>query len=67
MTVPRWFSLALVLLCAHLVRCFSIASPFRAARPPTLPDLYEASVLELQAGLDTRQFTSVDLVKVDFG
>ncbi|KAJ7889613.1 amidase signature enzyme [Mycena leptocephala] len=61
-----WFSLALVLLCAHLVRCFSFASPFRVARPPALPDLYEASVLELQAGLDTRQFTSVDLVKAYF-
>lgn len=28
------------------------------------PDLYEASVLELQAGLDKGLFTSVDLVKV---
>lgn len=29
-----------------------------------LPDLYEASVPELQAGLDAGDFTSVDLVKV---
>ena len=29
----------------------------------TLPDLYEASVAELQAGLDAGLFTSVDLVK----
>ena len=28
------------------------------------PDLYEASVVELQAGLDAGNFTSVDLVKV---
>ncbi|KAG9094221.1 hypothetical protein FRC06_011029 [Ceratobasidium sp. 370] len=27
------------------------------------PDLYEASILELQAGLEKKQFTSVDLVK----
>ncbi|KAG9088378.1 hypothetical protein FS749_002217 [Ceratobasidium sp. UAMH 11750] len=27
------------------------------------PDLYEASILELQAGLEKNQFTSVDLVK----
>ena len=29
-----------------------------------LPDLYEASISELQLGLEKRQFTSVDLVKV---
>ena len=28
------------------------------------PDLYEASVLELQAGLDAGHFSSVHLVKV---
>ncbi|KAF8172387.1 amidase signature enzyme [Mycena galopus ATCC 62051] len=69
MTTPRWFSLALVLLCAHLAQCFSIASPFRfgrVARAPALPDLYEASVPELQAGLDAGHFTSVDLVKAYF-
>ncbi|KAJ7026769.1 amidase signature enzyme [Mycena alexandri] len=66
--VSRWFSLALVLLCAHLSRCFSIANPFglKAARAAALPDLYEASVPELQAGLDAGQFTSVDLVKAYF-
>ncbi|KAF8996739.1 hypothetical protein BDQ17DRAFT_1411673 [Cyathus striatus] len=31
-----------------------------------LPDLYEASVLELQDGLDKGLFTSVDLVKAYF-
>ena len=30
------------------------------------PDLYEASIAELQAGLQKRAFTSVDLVKVRF-
>ena len=29
-----------------------------------LPDLYEASIAELQEGLQRREFTSVDLVKV---
>ena len=33
---------------------------------PTLPDLYEAGVLELQDGLDAGHFTSVDLVKAYF-
>ncbi|KAG2353763.1 amidase signature enzyme [Suillus spraguei] len=31
-----------------------------------LPDLYEASVIELQAGLTLGQFTSVDLIKAYF-
>lgn len=29
-----------------------------------LPDLYEASILELRNGLDAQHFTSFDLVKV---
>ncbi|KAJ7481931.1 amidase signature enzyme [Mycena latifolia] len=64
MPVSRWFSLALVLLCAQFVRCFSIPNPF--VRAPALPDLYEASVPELQAGLDAGHFTSVDLIKAYF-
>lgn len=32
----------------------------------TLPDLYEASVVQLQTGLDAGHFTSVDLVKAYF-
>ncbi|OCH91006.1 amidase signature enzyme [Obba rivulosa] len=40
----------------------SVKAKSRAA----LPDLYEASVAELQAGLDAGQFTSVDLVKAYF-
>ncbi|KAJ7714153.1 amidase signature enzyme [Mycena metata] len=64
--VSRWFSFALVLICA---RCFSLADPFgsKVARgAAALPDLYEASVPELQAGLDAGHFTSVDLVKAYF-
>jgi len=38
-------------------------SPFPAP-PKNLPDLYEASIAELQAGLIKGEFTSVDLVKV---
>ncbi|KAF7297221.1 Amidase domain-containing protein [Mycena indigotica] len=36
------------------------------AKKPSFPDLYEASVPELQAGLDSGLFTSVDLVKAYF-
>ena len=32
--------------------------------PNAFPDLYEASIAELQAGLEQEQFTSVDLVTV---
>ncbi|KAG1743677.1 amidase signature enzyme [Suillus paluster] len=35
-----------------------------AAITTPLPDLYEASVIELQAGLTSGQFTSIDLIKV---
>ena len=42
---------------------FVIARQAALARKE-LPDLYEASVLELQNGLDQRLFSSVDLVKV---
>ena len=40
----------------------SSAAPTR--RDEVYPDLYEASVVELQAGLDAGHFSSVDLVKV---
>lgn len=32
----------------------------------TFPDLYEASIAELQTGLEKGLFTSVDLVKVSY-
>ncbi|CAE6470951.1 unnamed protein product [Rhizoctonia solani] len=38
-----------------------VASAYSTA--PKYPDLYEASILELQSGLDKCQFSSVDLVK----
>ncbi|KAJ6449782.1 amidase signature enzyme [Mycena sanguinolenta] len=60
MTGHRWFSLAFILFCVHVARCFTGTA--RAA----LPDLYEASIPELQAGLDAGQFTSVDLIKAYF-
>ncbi len=34
------------------------------ATAAAFPDLYEASIAELQTGLEKGQFTSVDLVKV---
>ncbi|TDL20725.1 amidase signature enzyme [Rickenella mellea] len=37
-----------------------------ASRAKALPDLYEASVVELQNGLEAGDFTSVDLVKAYF-
>ncbi|KAJ7691650.1 amidase signature enzyme [Mycena olivaceomarginata] len=70
MAVCIWFPLALILLCAYLARSFSIPSRLGfglgEAGGPTLPDLYEASVPELQAGLDAGHFSSVDLVKAYF-
>ncbi|KAI0795623.1 amidase signature enzyme [Abortiporus biennis] len=39
---------------------------FGCVRAASLPDLYEASVVELQSGLDAGDFTSVDLVKAYF-
>lgn len=35
-----------------------------AVKTAPLPDLYEASLTELQAGLASGQFNSVDLIKV---
>ncbi|PFH51875.1 hypothetical protein AMATHDRAFT_190451 [Amanita thiersii Skay4041] len=49
--------------------CIILSHFYRTAATPasaTLPDLYEASVLELQAGLDAGDFSSVDLVKAYF-
>ncbi|KAF7307744.1 Amidase domain-containing protein [Mycena kentingensis (nom. inval.)] len=69
--------LALVggILCSHVARSFLLGSNIfsLASRPAlasrkdrSLPDLYEASISELQAGLDEGLFTSVDLVKAYF-
>ncbi len=53
------FSLALALLWAACGVKESMA-----ASAVTFPDLYEASISELQQGLEKGHFTSVDLVKV---
>jgi amidase len=42
----------------------SVKAP-QASLSTGFPDLYEASISELQEGLELGQFTSVDLVKVD--
>jgi amidase len=60
--------LFLYLLQIHVVQCFLALEPkqlagFRKDVSVPLPDLYEASVLELQEGLDAGHFTSVDLIK----
>jgi amidase len=58
--------LALLLaLLARLGAAWAPASPgaLAARANGTLPDLYEASIAELQAGLNASAFTSVDLVK----
>lgn len=61
------FSLALLAL-TQLARGFTfsqlLAADIKVKAP--LPDLYEATIAELQAGLDAGHFTSVDLVKVRF-
>ncbi|KAJ6573109.1 amidase signature enzyme [Mycena vulgaris] len=63
----RWFSFALVFLCGYFTWFFLTPNLFRlGTRSPELPDLYEASVLELQKGLDAGHFTSVNLVQAYF-
>ena len=56
--------LAFLVVLEALVLGVSAAADAPDAKGITLPDLYEASVLELQAGLDAGHFTSVDLIKV---
>jgi hypothetical protein len=47
------------------VLSFSTLPPqLKRADAPTFPDLYEATITDLQAGLDAGHFSSVDLVKV---
>ncbi|KAH7881422.1 amidase signature enzyme [Lentinula edodes] len=56
--------LFLCLLQTISVQCLSRRDNDAVNAP--LPDLYEASILELQNGLDAGQFTSVDLIKAYF-
>ncbi|VDB86848.1 unnamed protein product [Peniophora sp. CBMAI 1063] len=62
MATPLRFIFVLA-LC--LLNAVAWALPQNLARA-SLPDLYEASIAELQEGLEKRQFTSVDLVKAYF-
>ncbi|KAJ7628830.1 amidase signature enzyme [Roridomyces roridus] len=62
-STPRLFAL-LLLVCLILAQIFHVFSSGTSRK--VLPDLYEASVLELQAGLDAGVFTSVDLVRAYF-
>lgn len=71
----RWLSVAFVAVATvRLSVAHWIPSPdapaldlaARALNASALPDLYEASVAELQVGLDAGHFTSVDLVKAYF-
>lgn len=50
-------SIFLAILCWLCLSC-------RLTTATDFPDLYEASVVELQNGLDNGDFTSVDLIKV---
>ncbi|KAK6992535.1 amidase domain-containing protein [Favolaschia claudopus] len=52
------------LLVAIIPSALSFSSP--RADAPTFPDLYEATIADLQAGLDAGHFTSVDLVNAYF-
>jgi hypothetical protein len=51
----------LILVCMNLARWLSF---FKFSPAPILPDLYEASIRDLQAGLDRGHFSSVHLVQV---
>ncbi|EIW74054.1 amidase signature enzyme [Coniophora puteana RWD-64-598 SS2] len=59
----RWIQNAFLL---HLFLAFAASICGNAAVSTPLPDLYEASLTELQAGLTAGQFTSVDLIKAYF-
>lgn len=63
--VKLWLSVLLV-LPAFLRGSIGVSATTDGSDTEAIPfpDLYEASVLELQAGLDAGHFTSVDLVKV---
>lgn len=65
----KWWLSALLaaLACLQIARGVTTSGDSTAEqhRPQVqCPDLYEASVLELQQGLDAGHFSSVDLVKV---
>ena len=60
-----WVSVLLAIFaCIQITRGIITALYGTVKNETVFPDLYEASVLELQAGLDAGHFSSVDLVKV---
>lgn len=60
-----WCSVFLAIFaCLQISRGIITALHGTVKTETIFPDLYEASVLELQAGLDAGHFSSVDLVKV---
>ena len=52
------------LLCVTSLQCICTVLSKAVERATQFPDLYEASVIELQDGLERGDFSSVDLVKV---
>lgn len=48
----------------YYIYCEAVMALETNSNAPKFPDLYEASILELQDGLNKGFFTSVDLVKV---
>ncbi|CAA7270086.1 unnamed protein product [Cyclocybe aegerita] len=66
MSVMKWWLSTFLALIACLQLARGLSDTENARTTSKFPDLYEASVLELQAGLDAGHFTSVDLVKAYF-
>ena len=66
--LKSWTVCMRVCLCSVLALLVAVAwaTPWNPQFPWTtsiqFPDLYEASIMDLQAGLEKGQFTSVDLV-----
>ena len=61
-----WFSV-LALVFALIWASYGFKQESARAATSPFPDLYEASIAELQQGLEKGLFTSVDLVKVGLG
>ena len=69
MLPARPFNLCLLLIFTNFIAFAHVDVVFGeqevlVQNPAVFPDLYEASIAELQLGLDKGLFTSVDLVNV---
>ena len=66
MFFPKWWVSVLLAIfaCLQITREVITALDGIVKTETAFPDLNEASVLELQPGLDAGHFSSVDLVKV---